>query len=210
METHLRLLLVAADPLIRTSLARMLHDIDGCKIVLSLDPDAYLSSSDEEIQEVDPDMVLWDLGWESGDLEGLDFQDFDIPVAALVIDDEQATEAWNAGARTILSRQFDTADLVTAFSAAVKGMVVIDLGVAGSLLPAQLKSPADLDKAPTARELDVLQLLAEGLTNRAIAGRLGISEHTVKFHINAILKKLDAQSRTEAVVTATRLGFIVL
>jgi DNA-binding NarL/FixJ family response regulator len=56
----------------------------------------------------------------------------------------------------------------------------------------------------------VLQLLAEGLTNRAIANALGISEHTVKFHVNALLAKFDAQSRTQAVVTATRLGFIVL
>jgi DNA-binding NarL/FixJ family response regulator len=58
--------------------------------------------------------------------------------------------------------------------------------------------------------LEVLQLLAEGLPNKTIAYRLGISEHTVKFHVNAILGKLGAQSRTEAVVRATRLGLILL
>ena len=56
----------------------------------------------------------------------------------------------------------------------------------------------------------MLQLLAEGMTNRAIAQRLEISEHTVKFHVNAILGKLGAQSRTDAVVRATRLGVILL
>ena len=62
----------------------------------------------------------------------------------------------------------------------------------------------------TPREIEVLHLLAEGMTNRAIAQRLEISEHTVKFHVNAILGKLGAQSRTDAVVRATRLGVILL
>ena len=56
----------------------------------------------------------------------------------------------------------------------------------------------------------LLRLLAEGLANKAIAQRLDISEHTVKFHVNAILRKLDAQSRTEAVIEATRRGLILL
>ena len=58
--------------------------------------------------------------------------------------------------------------------------------------------------------MEVLQLLAEGLPNKSIAQRLGISEHTVKFHVNAILGKLGAQSRTEAVILATRLGLVLL
>ena len=62
----------------------------------------------------------------------------------------------------------------------------------------------------TPRELEVLQLLAEGLANKAIALQLDISEHTVKYHVNAIMSKLNAQSRTEAVVRAARLGLIAL
>jgi len=62
----------------------------------------------------------------------------------------------------------------------------------------------------TPREAEVLRLLAEGLANKAIAQRLDISEHTVKFQVNAILRKLDAQSRTEAVIEATRRGLILL
>jgi DNA-binding NarL/FixJ family response regulator len=60
------------------------------------------------------------------------------------------------------------------------------------------------------RETEVLSLIAEGLANKAVAGRLDISEHTVKFHVNAILGKLGAQSRTEAVTRATRMGLISL
>jgi DNA-binding NarL/FixJ family response regulator len=62
----------------------------------------------------------------------------------------------------------------------------------------------------TPRELEVLRLMAEGLPNKGIAQRLEISEHTVKFHVNAILGKLGVESRTEAVVRATRLGLILL
>ena len=62
----------------------------------------------------------------------------------------------------------------------------------------------------TARELQVLALLAEGLANKAIAARLGISDHTVKFHVNAILGKLGAESRTEAVTRAARAGLLIL
>jgi two-component system, NarL family, nitrate/nitrite response regulator NarL len=62
----------------------------------------------------------------------------------------------------------------------------------------------------TPRELEVLELVAEGLSSKLIAVRLGISEHTAKFHVNAIMTKLGVQSRTEAVVRAARLGLLSL
>ena len=62
----------------------------------------------------------------------------------------------------------------------------------------------------TPRETQVLQLLGEGLPNKVIASQLDISEHTVKFHINSIMGKLGAQSRTDAVMRATRSGLILL
>jgi DNA-binding NarL/FixJ family response regulator len=62
----------------------------------------------------------------------------------------------------------------------------------------------------TSRELEVLQLLVEGVSNKGIAERLGISEHTAKFHVNSILGELGAQNRTEAVTRAARTGLIIL
>ena len=62
----------------------------------------------------------------------------------------------------------------------------------------------------TPREMQVLRLLAEGLPNKSIAQRLDISEHTVKFHVAAIMGKFGAQSRTEVVILATRHGLILL
>lgn len=65
-------------------------------------------------------------------------------------------------------------------------------------------------EALTPRELEVLEVLAEGLSNRAIALRLHISEHTVKFHVSAIFAKLGAENRTDAVRRGVRLGLITL
>ena len=62
----------------------------------------------------------------------------------------------------------------------------------------------------TEREKQVVQLLAEGLSNKLIADRLGISDHTAKFHVNGVMMKLGASTRTEAVVEAMRRGLIVL
>jgi len=65
-------------------------------------------------------------------------------------------------------------------------------------------------EALTPRELEVLEVLAEGLSNRAIALRLGISEHTVKFHISSVFAKLGAENRTDAVRRGVRRGLITL
>ena len=84
------------------------------------------------------------------------------------------------------------------------------------LEPAFLSAPEPdpdlgVDLEPlTPRERDVLGLLAEGLPNKAIAKRLRISDHTVKFHLNAVLGKLGATSRTEAVTKAVRAGLLTL
>jgi DNA-binding CsgD family transcriptional regulator len=94
------------------------------------------------------------------------------------------------------------------------GLVVIDPEVAGvprihghAPLPASASTPGD---ALTARELEVLALVAEGLPNKAIARELGISEHTAKFHVGSLLGKLGAGSRTEAVTLATRRGVLAI
>jgi DNA-binding NarL/FixJ family response regulator len=91
-----------------------------------------------------------------------------------------------------------------------QGLVVLapEFATAQLTLPPAASLPPG--EALTPRELDVLQLLAEGLPNKTIADRLTISEHTVKFHVNALMGKLGAQSRTEAVVRAIRLGWLTI
>lgn len=76
--------------------------------------------------------------------------------------------------------------------------------------PLQPAREAETDLALTARELEVLSLLAEGASNKLIARRLGISTHTAKYHVASLLEKLDAVSRTDAVASAARIGVLHL
>ncbi|MDM0072764.1 helix-turn-helix transcriptional regulator [Variovorax sp. J2P1-59] len=79
-----------------------------------------------------------------------------------------------------------------------------------AVVPADTLPAADADAALTRREVEVLALMAEGASNKAIARRLGISVHTAKFHVGSLLDKLDATGRTDAVAQAVRQGVIHL
>jgi len=81
---------------------------------------------------------------------------------------------------------------------------------ADAVVVAALPPAVETDPALTARELEVLSLLAEGASNKLIARRLGISTHTAKYHVASLLEKLDAVSRTDAVANAARIGVLHL
>lgn len=202
-------LIVSDDPLARAGLAALLADQPGCTVVGQVAGGAELP---DEITIYQPDAILWDLGWEpTSPLERLtDLDQVVIPIVALLTDETQAAEVWAAGSRGLLPRETDVESLVAALRAVAQGLVVVDPVLAADVLPTPDPPPEPLVEALTRRELQVLQLLAEGFSNKAIAHRLDISQHTVKFHVNAILGKLGARSRTEAVVRATRLGLIIL
>jgi DNA-binding CsgD family transcriptional regulator len=101
------------------------------------------------------------------------------------------------------------ADRLAALLADVPGLRLAAPGELAdvSLVAARDRTQAS-DVALTPREFDVLALIAEGASNKAIARRLGISVHTVKFHIASLFDKLDADGRTEAVAQAARMGAI--
>ena len=110
----------------------------------------------------------------------------------------------------VILRDSSSEVLTSALSAVASGLTVLDSTFALSGLGDTNLSVPSLNEDLTSREDDVLQLLAKGMTNKAIAHALGITDHTVKFHVNAIMGKLSAQSRTEAVVQAARSGLIKL
>ncbi|MGZ3601233.1 MAG: response regulator transcription factor [Ktedonobacterales bacterium] len=108
-------------------------------------------------------------------------------------------------------------EIVPAITAVASGLITLDRRLAGDLFAASQRvaasaaeRPATSDEPLTARELEVLQLMAQGLPNKTIAVRLHISEHTAKFHVSAIMMKLGAASRTEAVTRGARLGLLIL
>jgi two-component system, NarL family, nitrate/nitrite response regulator NarL len=127
------------------------------------------------------------------------------PVVVLT-DERSARDALRAGARAGLPSAATPSQIVAAIYAAAAGLAAIPAADMALLVPsAEVMPPAE---PLTPREMDVLEMLAEGLSNKMIAYRLKISGHTAKFHVNAILAKLGAGTRTEAVTRGIRLGLI--
>jgi DNA-binding NarL/FixJ family response regulator len=128
----------------------------------------------------------------------------DVDAAVVLLGgDDVAGSTRNAQVSARLTPPVDFVKLRIAVEAAAHGLSVFE--------PSARFGPVD-DDAPdlTAREIQVLRLLAEGASNKIIARALGISAHTAKFHVASILEKLDATSRTEAVTTAIRLGLLMV
>jgi len=206
----MRVFIVAADPLARAGLAALLTTQSGLTVVGQTAPDVNLMA---QVAAYHPDVVLWDLGWNAEVLiETLaDFVEAGPPVLALVPDEEIARSAWLAGAKGLLLRSESVERLAAALTAVAQGLLVIVPMLRTAILrPVDPSAVSALIEPLTPRELEVLRGLTEGLSNKQIARQLAISEHTVKFHVNALMGKLGAQSRTEAVVRATRAGLILL
>jgi DNA-binding NarL/FixJ family response regulator len=139
-----------------------------------------------------------------------------VPVLVLT-DASGVMEALQAGASGVLSERADADILCTAIRAAARGLVTLSAEFRDHLVDASgsrtaLESEAE-DEPPielTARELQVLRLLAEGASNKSIGRRLGITPHTAKFHVASIVAKLGAMGRTDAVAKAMRLGLVMI
>lgn len=200
----IRTLIVARNPFARVGLSTLLAQQLGVQLVGESAPDADLST---QIERAQPNVLLWDLDWEADSAALAALGAESPPILALLSDAAFVSEAWAGGALGLLPRSAEPARIAAALAAVVQHLTVLDPSLAAALLPA--RAPL-LEEELTSREREVLSLLSEGLANKNIALRLGISENTVKFHVNAIMGKLGAQSRTEAVVRAARLGLIVL
>jgi two-component system, NarL family, response regulator YdfI len=129
---------------------------------------------------------------------------------------QDLVRAISAGARGVLDRSASRNEIIAAVKAVTAGLVVVAPQLLATLFN-ETSSADALSKVNdagharlTARELEVLAAMADGASNKAIARRLGISFHTAKFHVAAILAKLDADSRTEAVAKAAQVGLVML
>lgn len=196
-----RAAVVADDPAVRTGLSAVLAAYPGLSVVSATAEPSALRSLNA------PEVLVWDV-----DDEAEAPSDFgsNVPVVALVRDAGAFDGAVRAGAKGVLVRSAGGEQLGSAVVAVAEGNVVLSPAVYDALLGARRKPATGPPLLLTPRELEVLELLAEGLSNRLIAARLGISEHTAKFHVNAILDKLGAETRTEAVVLAARSGVLTL
>jgi len=131
------------------------------------------------------------------------------------LDGEAGARALRAGARAVLPRHASAEEIRAAVRAAAAGLASLPAALATAVLDGKpgdgTRAAVDHDeRALTPREREILTLLGEGLVNKEIGVRLGISEHTVKTHLAAIYEKLEASNRAEAVATGLRRGLVML
>jgi DNA-binding NarL/FixJ family response regulator len=196
---------------------------DGLELLLNLERDIDVvglardgAEAVDLVAQHEPDLVLMDLkmpgmnGIEATRQIRTHHPEVKILVLTTYDDDEWVFDAIRAGASGYLLKDTPRADVVEAIRGTVAGQSFVDSQVTGKLLQqvaSQQEHPATLitDKL-TEREVDVLRLLAQGLSNADIAKRLYLSEGTVRNYISAILSKLDVADRTQAAVIAIRHG----
>ena len=202
-----RVLIISRDPLARAGLASLLSQEPGVTVTGQSD---YCAGLDESLEVFRPDVLVWDLGWDASEgLEGVSaLAEGSPPVVALLPEGVSTTQALAAGAKGVLPRLTDGPTIASAVLSVLRGLLVLDQSLAPFMPVPGMTTANAVELTP--REREVLGLLALGLPNKGIGAELGISDHTVKFHVNSILGKLGAQSRTEAVARATRMGLVFL
>lgn len=211
----------------QTAPLRVAFQGDGAVLdALSHDSDRLILSPVETNLEISArvtqaDVVVVDLT--AGVAKALaDIRDLkvDRPILALVAPGQER-DAVDAGARGAVRKDSRPRAIAAAIEALHQGLGVFDTRFAHDEFRShQNSTPNGTTQSPTAvvqrksdevltpREAEVLALMAEGLSNKEIAAKLEISEHTAKFHVNSILQKMGAQKRVEAVVRAAKMGII--
>jgi two-component system, NarL family, nitrate/nitrite response regulator NarL len=196
--------IVTDDALMRASVVRM-----------------FAATIDIRIVDVaDANVILWDAGHDKARAIARlpEIRKHTVPVVAVIADGGQVAPALAAGARGVVQRDSIGPEWSAAIIAVERGLTVIDAPLAASLVPPVVANASPSLRSTTRpgvgqltdRERQVVTLLAEGLSNKLIADRLGISDHTAKFHVNGVMAKLGAGTRTEAVVEAVRRGLVTL
>ncbi|MBW4568230.1 MAG: response regulator transcription factor [Tolypothrix carrinoi HA7290-LM1] len=212
----IRVMVVAASPVVRAGLSAMLTSNPQLTVVGSVsDLDALLG----EVQ-LQPQVVLLDLSgnfqqsvWEK--LLSMQEKQYSSPIMIIAdeLDSINLEVALRSGVRGILPDTSTESEIIAAVEAIAFGLIVLHPD-AVELLPLKESMREKVTLTPmqtlTPREIEVLEMLGSGLGNKAIAKRLHISDHTVKFHVSSIFGKLGVSSRTEAVTVGVRLGLIML
>lgn len=192
---------------------------DGLVTLLKLLPgiDVIAAASDgreavELVAEHDPDVLLVDLrmptmdGVEATRRVRADHPRTEVVVLTTYSDDESVLSALRAGARGFLTKDADAESIGRALEAAAAGQSIVDADVQRRLIDGTAKRVEVSVSGLTPREIEVLRLIAEGLSNTEIARHLVVSEATVKTHINHLFAKANLRDRAQAVAYAYRLG----
>ncbi len=197
---------------------------EGLRAVLEREPDVRVvgeAATPEEamrvVAEVRPALVLLDLKLSAAPgLEGLDLcarltsahPGVAVLVLTTTLEDSLVVSALRSGARGYVVKEVDTTELLRAIRAVYAGENAFDPRTSSAMVRG-LSAPAPArDGALTDREIEVLRLLARGLSNRDIGRTLFISETTAKFHVANVMRKLKVSRRSEAVYVAGEMGVL--
>jgi DNA-binding NarL/FixJ family response regulator len=198
----------------------------GLQMILSTAPDLQIIGQAQDGQEAvdlvaqhQPDLVLMDLkmpkmtGVQATRLIRQRFPAVQVLVLTTYDADEWVFDAVRAGANGYLLKDTPPQQLIAAIRNTVEGKTPVDPSVAGKLFSNFAKQPTPstttkLVEALSDREIEVLRLMAEGLTNAEIGAQIHLSEGTIRNYISTILDKLQVKDRTQAVVAAIRYGLI--
>jgi len=205
-------IVIAVSPVIRMGLSAMLDDNPKLNMVKS---GSDIDSLSDEIIQLQPDVVLFD--WNSSDYESISQSQQFISATIIFLselEDINLGAILNAGVKGILPQTSTESEIIAAVEAVASGLVVLHPEVIDNLQlqkQTNLQEKSDINSQTlTPREIEVLQMLTPGLSNKAIAQQLNISDHTVKFHVSSIFQKLNVSTRTEAVAVGVRSGLIML
>jgi DNA-binding NarL/FixJ family response regulator len=218
MTTRKRVVLVDDHEMARRGLAAMLSTADWLEIVGEADG---CEPGIELLERVRPDIVLLDIRMPGVDgLVCLDrIKALDLPVSVVIVtlydDRRYVLEAIRRGAAGYVLKDASTAEVISTLASVAEGQLAIEPNLLREALAVRAEQPAGdsareraASFALTPREHDVLVLVADGLTNKEIGGRLAITEDTVKKHVQNIIWKLRAADRTQAAILAFRMGLI--
>ncbi|MGV1007553.1 MAG: LuxR C-terminal-related transcriptional regulator [Dermatophilaceae bacterium] len=209
-----RLVIVDDHAIVRHGLRAMLELAPAVEVVAEAGAPAEALAA---IADTRPHIVLLDLrlGAETED-EGLAlcsaiterFPDVGVPVVTTFLTDRLVTDAIRNGARGYVLKDVDAVQLLRGIAAVRRGESAFDSHAASVVVRSLTRHPESARASLTTRELEVLQLVARGLSNREIGGRLYISETTVKFHIHKVMVKMKVRRRAELVFQAGRMGLL--
>jgi DNA-binding NarL/FixJ family response regulator len=205
----IRVLVADDHAMVREGLRALISSMDGYQLV------GTASTGTDAIREAilrKPDLLVLDIGF--GDLNGIEVvrrltkaaPTIKILMLTMYDDDESILGAVRAGALGYVLKGADPDDLLRAIAAVAAGEAIFGPGLARRALQA-LSTPREPAFAElTRREREVLELIASGLSNQAIAAKLGLSTNTISNHISSIFNKLQVGSRAEAIVRARSAG----
>ncbi|MGA8557387.1 MAG: response regulator transcription factor [Candidatus Acidiferrales bacterium] len=207
----IRVLIKASSPVVKAGLESLLRSYPQLRVIDELSDE--VDPSDGPLTDSQPDVVLAETDNGESTAEALDSSVSGVPLILLVRDPTAVSVGtFRHGVRAVLPSNLTGPQIAAAIETVAAGLGVFDPGAIEQFPPlrAANEPPERLPEALTPREIEVLRAMAEGLANKEIAARLGISENTIKFHVASIMGKLGAGSRTEAVMLGIRHGIVLL